>query len=168
MHWKQSVQIIVSNYAVVPPNKSNLFETLTYQLQSTTNRSVFIESGRKILTGFPSAPLWIKWWLQPSITSTIFNCRTLMKDDLRKHESRTSDTIESYHSALYRLIPKRKALGTSFRLLLQVRKKRRASYSSSLSRKIVIGDGFAYMKADEWRVYFVYFSFIVQISYTNS
>ncbi|KAG2232278.1 hypothetical protein INT48_001563 [Thamnidium elegans] len=52
MHWMQSVQKIVSNYTVVSP---------------VTNVSVFVESGRKILSEFPCARRWIKWRLQLSI-----------------------------------------------------------------------------------------------------
>lgn len=123
MHWIQSVQRIVSNYAVVPHNKSDLFRFLTYKMQKTTVDAVFVESNRRIITEFPCARRWIKWWLQPSITSTIFNCRTLMKDDFRKHDSRTSNAIESYHSVLYDLIPTKKELSTSLCLILKVSEK---------------------------------------------
>lgn len=113
MHWKQSVQKIVSNYAIVPPSKRKLFKTLTHQVRSTTSRRVFVQSGRRILEEFPCARPRLKCWLQPSVASTVFNCHTLMKEDLHKHVSRTSNAIESYHSSSYRLILKRKALSTS-------------------------------------------------------
>ena len=43
-----------------------------------------------------------------------------MKEELREHETRTSNAIEAFHSALYKLMPKRQPVSTSLRLLLQV------------------------------------------------
>ncbi|KAI9327539.1 hypothetical protein BD770DRAFT_478017 [Pilaira anomala] len=120
MHWKQSVQKIVSNHAVVSPENAQHFLSLTYNMQRTTVDVVFDETVQDILREFPNSRLWVQWWLQPSISSTILSCRFLMKESLRQHDSRTSNAIESYHSALYRLIPKKKPLATSLRLLLQV------------------------------------------------
>jgi hypothetical protein len=48
----------------------------------------------------------------------IFNCKTVMKDDLKRHEFGTTNAIESFHSKLYRLIPKKQPLAASLRLVL--------------------------------------------------
>lgn len=79
---------------------------------------VFVECGKEILGEFPNARRWLQWWLQPSVASTIFNCRTLIKDSLRLHASRTSNAIEAYHSVLYKLIAKRRPIATSLRLII--------------------------------------------------
>ncbi|KAI9349912.1 hypothetical protein BD770DRAFT_413126 [Pilaira anomala] len=68
----------------------------------TTVDVVFDETAQNILREFPNSRRWMQWWLQPSISSTILICRSLMKESLRQHDSRTSNAIESYHSALYR------------------------------------------------------------------
>ena len=120
MHWKQSVQRIVSNHAVVSPEKAQRFLNLAYNMQRTTVNAVFDETIQNMLREFPNSRPWLQWWLQPSIASTILSCRFLMKESLRKHDSRTSNAIELYHSALYGLIPTKKPLATSLRLLLQV------------------------------------------------
>lgn len=123
MHWKQSVQKVVSNYSAVPSDKSRRFLSLVHEMQTTTDEFVFIQSAQSILREFPNTRPWLRWWVQPSICSLIFNCRTVMKEELKQHESRTSNAIESYHSSLYRLIPKKKPVYTSLRLLLQVCKR---------------------------------------------
>ncbi|KAG2206800.1 hypothetical protein INT47_007556 [Mucor saturninus] len=120
MHWKQSVQRVVSNHSLVPAEKSNQFVSLTYKLLKTTVEEVFVETAQSIIREFPNVRRWLQWWLQPTISSMIYNCQTVLSDALRKHSSRTSNAIESYHSALYRLIPTRKALNVSLRLILQV------------------------------------------------
>ncbi|GAA5796228.1 hypothetical protein HPULCUR_001598 [Helicostylum pulchrum] len=100
MHWKQSVQKIVSNYAIVPPSKRKLFKTLTHQVRSTTSRRVFVQSGRRILEEFPCARPRLKCWLQPSVASTVFNCHTLMKEDLHKHVSHCTENV--FDNILYK------------------------------------------------------------------
>lgn len=120
MHWRISVQRIVSNHTVVSPEKAQCFLNLTYSMQRTTVNAVFDETVQNMLREFPNSRPWLQWWLQPSVASTILNCRSLMKESLRKHDSRTSNAIESYHSSLYGLIPTKKPLATSLRLLLQV------------------------------------------------
>ncbi|CAO0803755.1 unnamed protein product [Mucor circinelloides] len=47
-------------------------------------------------------------------------CKSLMKDEVTEHKTRTSNAIEAFHNALYRLMPKRQLVSTSLRLLLQV------------------------------------------------
>jgi hypothetical protein len=123
MHWMSSVECIKKNFRVVPADKSQEFMSLTYKLQKTTHPDVFLETGGAILSNFPNARDWLVWWLQPSICSMIFQCKTVMKEDLRKHPFRTSNAVESYHSVLYRLIPKRQPLAVGLRLLLQVAKR---------------------------------------------
>ncbi|KAG2191986.1 hypothetical protein INT47_000778 [Mucor saturninus] len=120
MHWKQYVQRIISNHSLVPAENSNQFNSLTYKLLKTTVEEVFVETAQSMIREFPNVRRWFQWWLQLTISSMIFNCRTMLSDALCKRSSRTSNAIESYHSALYRLILKRKALNVSLRLILQV------------------------------------------------
>ncbi|KAI9365599.1 hypothetical protein BD770DRAFT_376864 [Pilaira anomala] len=71
MHWKQSVQRIVSNHAVVSPEKAQRFLNLTYNMQRTTIDVVFDETVQSILREFPNSRRWVQWWLQPSISSFV-------------------------------------------------------------------------------------------------
>lgn len=43
-----------------------------------------------------------------------------MKEELREHKTRTSNAIEAFHSALYKLMPNRQPVSTSLRLVLQL------------------------------------------------
>lgn len=113
----------IKNHRVVPPGESDVFLSLTFRLIKTDNENTFIEVGRKMLQKFPDSRKWLQWWLQPSLCSTIFLCMSVMKEDLRKHSSRTTDAIEAYHSALYRLIPKRLPVISGLCLLSQVAKR---------------------------------------------
>jgi hypothetical protein len=120
MHWMQSVQRIKKNYALVPADQSEEFLRLVYKLRTCTSVPVFLETSRTILAKFRNTRTWLKWWLQFSVSSMIFNCRTVMKDDLKKHDYNTTNAIESYHAKLYSLIPTKQPLASSLRLILAV------------------------------------------------
>lgn len=45
-----------------------------------------------------------------------------MKQDLKEHSSRTTNTIESYHSLLYNLVPKKQPAFAALSSILQVAK----------------------------------------------
>lgn len=123
MHWRRSVQRIVQNHKVVPVEDLIHFLGLTYRLERTNSDEVFLECGREILSRFPATRNWLKWWLQPSISSMIFTCRSLMKPYLKNHPSRTSNAIEAYHGVLYSLTPKRQPVMTALKLMLQASKR---------------------------------------------
>lgn len=75
-----------------------------------------------MLQKFPNTCRWLQWWLQPSIFSMIFLCKTVMKQDLKGHSSQTTNAIESYHSFLYNLIPKKQPVFAALSSILQVAK----------------------------------------------
>lgn len=81
---------------------------------------MFFKTGKELLVKFSNCKRWLQWWLQPSVSSMIFKRKSLMKGELREHKTRTFNAIEAFHSALYKLIPKRQPVSTSLRLLLQV------------------------------------------------
>jgi len=126
MHWMQSVKRMSNNHQVVKPDEIDTFLKLVHRFRTTRNSIEFFRTGKELLTFFPNCKKWLQWWLQPGVSSMVFRCKSLMKDDLRQHKSRTSNAIEAFHSALYKLMPeKRQPVSTSLRLLLQVAKRDR-------------------------------------------
>ncbi|KAG2208376.1 hypothetical protein INT45_001999, partial [Circinella minor] len=67
-HWKQSVQRIVSNHAVVPP-------------------------GYDIREDFPNAKKWLDWWVHEEVAGMIFKSKGWLKDELQAHPTRTTNDI---------------------------------------------------------------------------
>lgn len=124
MHWMQSVKRISNNQQIVAADEVDTFFRLVHRLRTTSNSTEFFQAGKELLRKFPNCKKWLQWWLQPGVSSMVFRCKSLMKDDLRLHKSRTSNAIEAFHSALYKLMPvKRQPVSTSLRLLLQVAKR---------------------------------------------
>ncbi|KAK4520331.1 uncharacterized protein ATC70_008465 [Mucor velutinosus] len=120
MHWMQSVRRLSNNHHVVKPDDIDLFLKLVHRFLTASNSIEFYRTGQEILSKFPNSKKWLQWWLQPSVSSMIIRCKSLMKKKLRQHKSRTSNAIEAFHSALYKLMPeKRQPVATSLRLLLQ-------------------------------------------------
>lgn len=124
MHWMQSVKRLANNHQVVQPDETDIFLKLVHRLRTTANSIEFFRTSKELLTKFPNCKKWLKWWLQPGVSSMISRCKSLMKKELREHKSRTSNAIEALHSVLYKLMPvKRQPVATSLRLLLQVAKR---------------------------------------------
>ncbi|KAK4519068.1 uncharacterized protein ATC70_009299 [Mucor velutinosus] len=108
MHWMQSVRRLSNNYQVVKPDDIDLFLKLVHHFRTTSNSIELYHTGQEILSKFPNSKKWLQWWLQPGVSSMIFRCKSLMKKELRQHKSRTSNAIEAFHSALYKLMPERR------------------------------------------------------------
>ncbi|KAG1080022.1 hypothetical protein G6F42_023502 [Rhizopus arrhizus] len=103
------------------PQHLDLFLTLIHRFRTTGSIAVFFKTGKELLMKFPNCKRWLQWWLYPGVSSMIFKkCKSLMKDEVTEHKTRTSNAIEAFHNALYRLMPKRQLVSTSLRLLLQV------------------------------------------------
>ncbi|KAK4519130.1 uncharacterized protein ATC70_009362 [Mucor velutinosus] len=114
MHWMQSVRRLSNNYQVVKPDDIDLILKLVHRFRTTSNSIEFYRTGQEILSKFPNSKKWLQWWLQPGVSSMIFRYKLLMKKELRQHKSRTSNAIEAFHSALYKLMPeKRQPVATS-------------------------------------------------------
>ncbi|KAI9357109.1 hypothetical protein BD770DRAFT_443807 [Pilaira anomala] len=94
MHWKQSVQRIVSNHAVVSPEKAQRFLNLTYNMQRTTVDVIFDDTVQNILREFPNSRRWVQWWIQLSIAPCYGNKkRKSRKDD--DNDGRAPDTTKT-------------------------------------------------------------------------
>jgi hypothetical protein len=113
---------IVKNYNVIPAEPSNEFLSLTSKFERTDDEKKYLEYKKEIVDHFPHTSSWLQLWLQPSVSSMIFPARKVMKTELQKHPSRAINAIESYHSHLYRLIPKRKPILNALVLTLQFAK----------------------------------------------
>lgn len=59
LHWKQSVQRIESNHAIVSPDKAAQFFSLTYKLNRSTVEDIFVETAKTINKEFPNARSWL-------------------------------------------------------------------------------------------------------------
>lgn len=121
MHYMQSVQRIVSNYAVVPRDSNARFLALVKTLRETADQQVFLKTVLELSLEFPNCRKWLKWWLQPTISSMIFQSCTKQQPILWNHPTRTSNAVESYHSTLYNVMKKvyKQPLSTSLRFILQ-------------------------------------------------
>ncbi|KAL7308949.1 hypothetical protein PS15m_011088 [Mucor circinelloides] len=75
----------------------------------------------------------------------IFKYKSLMKDELREHITRTSNAVEAFHSALlYKLMPKGQPLPTSLRLLIKLghsMSKKKKSSTKKYATLYEINDG---------------------------
>ena len=105
MHWMQSLHRATSGHDVVAPEKRGRFWELARIIRTTEDADEFCASCKELVTSFSRSFNWLKWWLQPSISSMIFNHRSSMNPALRNHPSRTANAVESYHRDLYRNIP---------------------------------------------------------------
>ncbi|KAI9273123.1 hypothetical protein BDA99DRAFT_284548 [Phascolomyces articulosus] len=119
MHWMQSVQRVSSNGNAVPRDERQNFLKLANTIRTTTDKQEFITTRNKIIQRFPILRKWLTWWLNPSISSMIFNYNSSMKTTLKSHISRTSNAIEAYHHVLYGIILEDAPLATSLRQILQ-------------------------------------------------
>lgn len=122
MQWKKSVQRLVVNHRVVRPGTAPRFISLTNAMQTATVDEIFLDSVTSLLKEFPNSRLWVRWWLRPGVSSTILNFKSLMKQSLKEHETRTTNAIESFHSGLSRLVPTSAMMPLikSLRFLLQI------------------------------------------------
>ncbi|KAK4513435.1 glutamate--ammonia ligase [Mucor velutinosus] len=97
-----------NNHQVVKPDEIDTFLKLVHLFRTARNSIKFFRTGKELLTLFPNCKKWLQWWLQPGVSSMVFRCQSLMKNDLRQHKSRTSNAIEAFHSALYKLMPEKR------------------------------------------------------------
>lgn len=118
MHWMQSVQRLVSNYAVIPREQSKQFLQLVYTLRTTDSYPIYMQSILDLAISYPNCKKWLKWWLQPSNASMIFRCGSFQHPALLNHHVRTTNAVESYHGVLYGLIVKEQSLSVSLRYIL--------------------------------------------------
>ncbi|KAI9257133.1 hypothetical protein BDA99DRAFT_606410 [Phascolomyces articulosus] len=102
MHWMQSVQRINSNHNIIKPEESAQFQKLVYIIRATKDTDEFCRSCKELVTRYKYTYKWIKWWLQPTISSMIFQHCSTMDDTLRRHPYRTTNAVESFHRDLYR------------------------------------------------------------------
>lgn len=77
----QSVQRVSSNHNAVPPQSREIFLRLVYDIRTTKSEEVFNKQLLAMTTQFPPTKNWIKWWLQPTIRSMLFNTLSVMKPD---------------------------------------------------------------------------------------
>lgn len=121
MHYMQSVQRIVSNYAVILRDKSYLFLNLVKTLHETTDNRVFLKTVLELFLEFPKCRKWLKWWLQPTISGMIFQNGAKQHSILWNHHVRTSNAVELYHSSLYNVMKGgyKQPFSTSLRFILQ-------------------------------------------------
>lgn len=101
MHWMQSVQRISSYHNMVPPKHRKRFLKYAYKLRTTTSNQEFNLQLLAMITELPPTWKWIKWWLQPSIRSMVFNTESAMRPELRECRARTSNAIEAYLISSY-------------------------------------------------------------------
>ncbi|KAG2214760.1 hypothetical protein INT45_006289 [Circinella minor] len=102
MHWMQSVQRINSNHNIIKPEESAQFQKLVYVIRTTKDTDEFCRSCKELVTRYKYTYKWIKWWLQPTISSMTFQHCTSMNDTLQRHLYRTTNAVESFHHDLYR------------------------------------------------------------------
>ncbi|KAI7846704.1 hypothetical protein BDC45DRAFT_409696, partial [Circinella umbellata] len=103
-HWKQSVQRIVSNHAVVPPGYDVDFIDLTDIMYNSLGSNAYDRAVQQIRDDFPNAKKWLNWWVREEIAGMIFRSKQWLKDELQAHPTRTTNSIEAFHRDLYRIV----------------------------------------------------------------
>lgn len=106
-HWRQSVQRVIGNYAVVPLGCQDDFDDLVNVMYNAKGNNAYQSAVAQIRAEFPKAEKWLNWWTNDAVAAMIFKSQSVLKDQLRDHPTRTSNGIEAFHRTLYRIIVKR-------------------------------------------------------------
>lgn len=93
-HWRQSVVRIADNGWVVHPALRSNFINLTDKLLKC-DANDFVETVMQLESQFERCSAWIRWWIQPSVGSTIFNAMRIMDQIVAKHSASTNNNAES-------------------------------------------------------------------------
>ena len=148
MHWMQSVQRIVSNYNVVPLATRKNFLRLVSTLRRSTDVSEFNETIATLKEIYPNCLRWLKWWLQPSVSSMIFRSVSKQNERLLNHDTRTSNAVEAYHRVLYRVIQCNQSVDIALEYILQYCKTDGNSFVESVEKGIPYYYGSAQKKRE--------------------
>ncbi|KAG2214829.1 hypothetical protein INT45_003584, partial [Circinella minor] len=108
-HWKQSVQRIVGNHAVVPPGYDVDFIDLTDIMYNSMGSNAYDRAVQQIREDFPNAKKWLDWWVHEEVAGMIFKSKGWLKDELQAHPTRTTNGIEAFHRDLYRIVESKKS-----------------------------------------------------------
>ncbi|CEP08681.1 hypothetical protein [Parasitella parasitica] len=67
----------------------------------------FVETVLELSVNFPNCRRWLRWWLQPSVSSMIFKYSSKTKPSLAAHPMRTSNSVEAFHKESFQDIAKK-------------------------------------------------------------
>ena len=107
-HWRQSVQRVIGNHAVVPLGRQDDFDDLATTMYSAKGNSVYQLAVKQIRAEFPNIEKWLNWWTRDANAPMIFQSQRALKEELQDHPTRTSNGIEAFHRNLYRIINRKK------------------------------------------------------------
>ncbi|KAG2196366.1 hypothetical protein INT46_009073 [Mucor plumbeus] len=156
MHWMQSVQRIVSNYNVVPLATRKNFLRLVSTLRRSTDVSEFNETIATLKETYPNCLRWLKWWLQPSVSSMIFRSVSKQNERLLNYDTRTSNAVEAYHRVLYRVIQCNQSVDIALEYILQYCKTDGNSFVEFVEKGILYYYGSAQKKKRVKKSKFLY------------
>jgi hypothetical protein len=88
-------------------------------IRFTDKKNEFDSAIKTAKQNYPECNDWLNWWLRPINSSMAFNCSSRQNRQLLQHRERTSNAVESYHSALYKVIKTKQSLELSLRYILQ-------------------------------------------------
>ncbi|KAI9255270.1 hypothetical protein BDA99DRAFT_562530 [Phascolomyces articulosus] len=71
-HFKQSVQRIISNHAIVPAGSDVDFRDLTNAMYNAESEKAYDRTVRNIRDDYPNAKKWLDWWTRDEIAGMIF------------------------------------------------------------------------------------------------
>ncbi|KAI9494663.1 hypothetical protein BDB00DRAFT_299269 [Zychaea mexicana] len=74
-HWRQSVQHLITNHAVVAVEKVTDFQDLTNTMYDVDGESGFQLAVNQLRKEFPNAERWLDRWTQDGVAAMIFKSR---------------------------------------------------------------------------------------------
>jgi hypothetical protein len=115
----QSVRRVTQKHDCVPPDKKPEFLALMQTIRFTDKKNEFDRAVETAKKNYPRCSDWLNWWLRPINSSMGFNCSSRQNIRLLQHKEKTSNAVESYYSALYKIIKSNQSLELSLRYILQ-------------------------------------------------
>ena len=87
------MRIADNGWVVHPALRSNFINLTDKLLKCDAND--FVETVMQLESQFERCSAWIRWWIQPSVGSTIFNAMRIMDQIVAKHSASTNNNAES-------------------------------------------------------------------------
>lgn len=100
VHFQRSVKTIAQNGSLVAPDATSRFRSLCEELRDMPSIEHFRAIEVILREEFPSIKGWLDWWVQPSISSKIFQAFKVMDPLLDVSLPDTTNPVESLHNIL--------------------------------------------------------------------
>ena len=99
-HYRQSITRSARNHAIVKPEDSAKFQSMTLNLLKT-DISEFFEQVELCKKNWPNAITWLEWWVYTDAGKILFPALSTMSEDLSRKLPNSTNAQESMHSRYY-------------------------------------------------------------------